>query len=366
MDFVTGLPVVGHMNHNAVLVLVCRKTKKCKFLPTHQEATALDTALLYYKHIFPEYGLAKVIISDRDPKFTSEFWTSLHMILGSKLSFSTAYHPQTNQLAERMIQTLEDMIRRYCSYGCTYTDNEGYTHDWETLLPALEMAYNSSAHSTTGKTPFELDKGFNPRVPTTFLKEKMVHLHPNAVDFHEMLIKARNHAARCVEEAVDYNKSRWDKTHKEPDFKVGDLVLVSTTNFNNIAGPKKLKDSFAGPFVIKAMHGKNAVEVILTGDLDRKHPTFPVSLIKPYLKSDRDKFPIRNKMKVKVPPLENIDLGSVSKILDQKITRKEGKDFRYFLCRFKHGNSDDDKWLEEKDIPDAKKLLRDFRHQKRS
>lgn len=81
--------------------------------------------------------MPKVIISDRDPKFTSEFWTSLHAILGSKLAFSTAYHPQTDGLAERMIQTLEDMIRRYFSNGCVYTDNEQYTHDWETLLPAL-------------------------------------------------------------------------------------------------------------------------------------------------------------------------------------------------------------------------------------
>ena len=47
-----------------------------------------------------------------------------------------------------------------------------------------------------------------------------------------------------------------DKTHKSPDLKVGDLVLAPMVNFNNIAGPRKLTDSFAGPFVIKALHGR--------------------------------------------------------------------------------------------------------------
>jgi hypothetical protein len=65
-------------------------------------------------------------------------------------------------------------------------------------------------------------------------------------------------------------------------------------NFNNLAGPKKMRNSFAGPFIIKALHGKNAVEVILTEEFSRKHPTFPVSLIKHYNASDQEKFPDRN------------------------------------------------------------------------
>ncbi|MBW0592900.1 hypothetical protein O181_132615 [Austropuccinia psidii MF-1] len=76
-----------------------------------------------------------------------------------------------------------------------------------------------------------------------------------------MLDKASKHAVRCMEDSFAYAKDKWDKSHATPDFKVGDLVLVSTTNFNNIKGCKKLKDSFAGPFVIKALYGENAVEV---------------------------------------------------------------------------------------------------------
>ncbi|MBW0570671.1 hypothetical protein O181_110386 [Austropuccinia psidii MF-1] len=82
--------------------------------------------------------------------------------------------------------------------------------------------------------------------------------------------------------AFDYSKKKWDKSHKVPDFKVGDLVLVSTLNYINIKGPKKLEDSDLGPFVIVALHGTNSVQVELSGELENKHPTFPVNLIKPY------------------------------------------------------------------------------------
>ena len=65
-------------------------------------------------------------------------------IMGCSLKLSTAHHPQTDGLAERMIQTLEDMIRRYCAFGMMFEDHEGYTHDWVSLLPGLEFAYNST------------------------------------------------------------------------------------------------------------------------------------------------------------------------------------------------------------------------------
>ncbi|MBW0572590.1 hypothetical protein O181_112305 [Austropuccinia psidii MF-1] len=105
-----------------------------------------------------------------------------------------------------------------------------------------------------------------------------------------MLEKTRDHAIRCMEDSFAYAKEKWDKSHATPDFKVGDLVLVSTTNFSNIKGCKKLKDSFAGPFFMKALHGENAVEVELSQELSNKHPTFPVSLIKPYKSSEAENF----------------------------------------------------------------------------
>ncbi|MBW0558768.1 hypothetical protein O181_098483 [Austropuccinia psidii MF-1] len=98
-----------------------------------------------------------------------------------------------------------------------------------------------------------------------------------------------------MEDYFSYAKDKWDKSHATKDFQVWDLVLVSTTNFNKIKGFKKLKDSFARPFVIKVLHGENAVELELSEELRNKHPTFPVSLIKPYKSSDAEKFPLGNK-----------------------------------------------------------------------
>ncbi|MBW0494757.1 hypothetical protein O181_034472 [Austropuccinia psidii MF-1] len=94
-----------------------------------------------------------IVDSDRDRKFTSEFWTNLYDILGPKIAFYTAYHPQTDGLAERMIQTMEVIVRRFCAYGMEYKEHEGYSHDWFKLLPATQLAYNTSLHSTTGKSP---------------------------------------------------------------------------------------------------------------------------------------------------------------------------------------------------------------------
>ncbi|MBW0562175.1 hypothetical protein O181_101890 [Austropuccinia psidii MF-1] len=107
--------------------------------------------------------------------------------------------------------------------------------------------------------------------------------------------RACDTASNCIAEAKEYNKQRWDKLHMEPDFKEGDQGLVSTLNFNNLKGPKKMTDSFLGPFTIIKLIGKNAVEVKLTEEFSRKHPVFPVSLVKPYFQTEDDEFPSRKK-----------------------------------------------------------------------
>ncbi|MBW0536551.1 hypothetical protein O181_076266 [Austropuccinia psidii MF-1] len=117
MDWVTALPPGGDKSYNACLVLVDRYSKTPMFLPCHRDDTAMDTAIMIWNKVISHTGLFQNIIRDRDPKFTSELWTNLHNLFGTKISFSTAYHPQTDGLAERMIQTVEDMIRRFCPYG---------------------------------------------------------------------------------------------------------------------------------------------------------------------------------------------------------------------------------------------------------
>ncbi|MBW0554110.1 hypothetical protein O181_093825 [Austropuccinia psidii MF-1] len=90
----------------------------------------MDTVIMIWNKFISHTGLLKNFISDRNPKLTSALWTNLHNIFGTNLSFSTSYHPQTDGLAERLIQTLEDMIRRFCAYGLEFKDSDGFTHDW--------------------------------------------------------------------------------------------------------------------------------------------------------------------------------------------------------------------------------------------
>ncbi|MBW0504948.1 hypothetical protein O181_044663 [Austropuccinia psidii MF-1] len=131
MDWVTALLPSGDKSYNAFLVI---------------------------SRVISHTGLFSNIVSDRDPKFTSALWNNVHRLFGTKLSFSKAYHPQTDGLAERMIQTLEDMNRRFCAHGLEFKDSDGFTHDWCTVTPALKLAYEKSVHSSTSQTPAMLEK----------------------------------------------------------------------------------------------------------------------------------------------------------------------------------------------------------------
>ncbi|MBW0592950.1 hypothetical protein O181_132665 [Austropuccinia psidii MF-1] len=148
----------------------------------------------------------------------------------------------------------------------------------------------------------------------------------------------------------------------EPDFKEGDQVLVSTLNFNNLKGPKKMRDSFLGPFTIIRLIGKNAVEVKLTEEVSRKHPVFPVSLVKPYFQTEGNKFPSRKKNPTP-PDIVEVEgsPGPVSKIIRARKIRLNGKDQRQYLVRCKHQTAYRDKWLAEDAIPDGNLHLRRFR-----
>ncbi|MBW0576826.1 hypothetical protein O181_116541 [Austropuccinia psidii MF-1] len=173
MDWVTGLPPGGDRSYNACLVIVDRFSKTSIFLPCHKDDTAMDTALLIWNRGVSWTGILTNIISDRDPKITSALWINLHQLFGPKLCFSTAYHPQTYGLAERIIQTLEDMVRRLCAYGLEFNDCDGFTHDWCTLLPELQLAYKTSIHASTNQTPTILEKGWNLKLPQDYLRNDL-------------------------------------------------------------------------------------------------------------------------------------------------------------------------------------------------
>ncbi|MBW0491964.1 hypothetical protein O181_031679 [Austropuccinia psidii MF-1] len=230
------------------------------FLPCHKDDTAMDTAIMIWNKFISHTGLFQNILSDRYPKFTSALWTNLHNLFGAKSPFSKAYHPQAEGLAKRMINTLEYMIRRLCAYGLKLKDTDGFSHDWCTLIPALEPECKTSMNYSTSNKPALLEKGWNPILTYDTLKKDLVDIHPIERSFKMMFVKVRPHANRCIQDSLEYAKERWDKGYKPPDFKVGDSVLVSTPNFNNIKHPKKLKDFFAGKYMIKEPHQPNSVK----------------------------------------------------------------------------------------------------------
>jgi hypothetical protein len=99
MDFITGLPTSNKQN-DAIMVVVDKLSKSAHFIPVRSTCKAIDIAQVFMKEIFRLHGMPKEIVSDRDTKFTSNFWKSLMAGLETKLLFSTAYHPQTDGQTE--------------------------------------------------------------------------------------------------------------------------------------------------------------------------------------------------------------------------------------------------------------------------
>jgi hypothetical protein len=110
MDFLVGLPRT-QVGYDAIWVIVDRLTKAAHFIPIKVKYSLEKLTELYLHEIVRLHGVPESIVSDRDPRFTSRFWISLQKAMGTKLRFSTAYHPQTDGQSERTIQTLEDMLR---------------------------------------------------------------------------------------------------------------------------------------------------------------------------------------------------------------------------------------------------------------
>ena len=145
-DLVTDLPESG--GYTAIAVFVDRLTKMAHFAPCTKEVTGPEYAKLFVDHVFRLHGLPEVIISDRDPRFTSSFWRELFKLLGTDLRMSTAFHPQTDGQSERMIQTLENFLRPYVERNPT---------GWSQQLAMAEFAANNAVHVATGHSAFFLN-----------------------------------------------------------------------------------------------------------------------------------------------------------------------------------------------------------------
>ena len=155
MDFIVGLPRTSG-GYDAIWVVVDRLTKSAHFLPYKTTYSLEEMSQLYINEIVRLHGVPESVISDRDPRYTSKFWKSLNVALGTKLKFSTAYHPQTDGQTERTIQILEDMLR-----ACVIEFKGSWIHH----LPLAEFSYNNSYHASIQMAPYEALYGRKCRSP---------------------------------------------------------------------------------------------------------------------------------------------------------------------------------------------------------
>lgn len=151
MDFVEGLPK-SH-NKDAVLVVVDIFTKYAHFISLSHPYTAQIVVDLFMTHIFKLHGLPIVIVTDKDPTFTSLIWQAMFKALNVQLHLSTAYHPQIDGQTERVNQCLEAYIRCMCFQSPTR---------WHYWLSMVEWWFNTSYHTSLNMIPFQALYGFPP------------------------------------------------------------------------------------------------------------------------------------------------------------------------------------------------------------
>lgn len=152
LDFVEGLP--RSRNVDTILVVVDTFSKYAHFLPLLHPFSALKVAQVYLDSVYKLHGLPLSIISDRDKIFTSHLWQELFRLSGTTLKMSSSYHPQTDGQTKRVNQCLETFLRSFV-HACP--------SKWLSWLSIAEYWYNSSYHSSMGRTPFEVLYGHLPR-----------------------------------------------------------------------------------------------------------------------------------------------------------------------------------------------------------
>jgi transposase InsO family protein len=130
LDFITGLPISD--GFDAIMTCVDRLSKRPKYAATHSMASAVDTARLFFDTVVRHHGLPRAIVSDRDSKFTSDFWSELMRLMGVQLKMTTSYRPQADGQAERQNRVLEDALRCMVSV---------HGSNWSSLLSAVEFAH---------------------------------------------------------------------------------------------------------------------------------------------------------------------------------------------------------------------------------
>ena len=367
LDLITQLPK-SKMGNDAIVVFVDKLSKMVHYAATTTKADAPELARLFIENVVKLHGVPESIISDRDSRFTSNFWKSLWDQLGTKLHMSTAFHPQSDGQTERANRTLEEGLRAYVNLN---------HDDWDVHLPLLEFAVNSSQSASSGLTPFMMNYGENPQLPVDTLNPSS-----RVQSVQQLLNKMKqnlDHARKELTKSQRRQASYANKKRRDFVFEEGEKVMLSTKNLNlkevglskkllkslesQINGPFKvlrpafkLNPRYIGPFKIIQKMSSVAYKLELPHEMIRKniHPVFHVSLLKPYIESD-----VFNDRDEPRPPPDNYDNPDgepeyeIEKIINKRI---RGRKIDY-LVLWKGYPEHDATWEPEErlqtDAPDA-------------
>jgi hypothetical protein len=151
MDCIAGLP--KSRNKLIIMVVVDHLSKYAHLCALQHPFIESIVAQCFMDQVFNLHGMPHSIIFYRDSTFTNNFWQELFKLQGTQLQLSTSYHPQTDDQTEVVNKCLETYLR------CLASDMK---YQWAQWLPLVEWFYNTSYHTTTRMTPFEVVYGKNP------------------------------------------------------------------------------------------------------------------------------------------------------------------------------------------------------------
>ena len=333
IDFITDLPMSSG-NKDTILTVVDKATRMVHLVPCRKNITVVATAQLLWQHIVRLHGVPRCIYSDRGPQFTAHSWQELWRLTGTKLSYSSAYHPQTQGVVERMNGVVSQTLR------CLIHETNDVKR-WEKLLPTVELVINSLPNSSTGFTPFYLNYGYEPVTPITLIKGDEITNKESVKAFTQRVASDWRLARKNLEKSVRLQAKYYNKKHRDVQFREGDLVLLSTRNLRLKGIPTKLQKRFVGAFRILDTVGQQAYRLALPNDW-KIHPVFHVSLLRDWKSADvQEDVAVSQK---DTPEVEE-PFWEIEKILRWRKVKRRNKIIKEFLVLWKNFPMDEASWI---------------------
>ena len=347
VDFVTDLPTTAE-GEDSIMTVVDRATKMVHLIPCRKTTTAGEAARLYWQHVVRLHGVPRAIHTDRGAQFIGRWWREIWALLGTKLKFGMAYHPQSQGQVERMNAIVSQTLR------CLMSDVLDLTR-WTEYLPTVEMVINSLPNRSTGYSPFFLMYGYHPVLPVELLKGDETTNVETVSKFLERTQEVWRTARVQMEKAVTTQKAYYDRKHRDIQFTVGDSVLLSTQNLRLKGIPHKLQGKFCGPYKILEKIGAQAYRLQLP-NMWRIHPVFHVSLLKQWWPSTLQQVP----GEVELEDADQPQYFDVEKILRWRWNSKTRRQQREFLVLWQGYPVEEAEWIPESYFSDQDALRADI------